>query len=118
VKLIHVGFFRELPYGDKEGSLLKDSVSSFSGADVERVVTYLKSGVVFIVAPGVSMDHFSNGQEVIGPLTLLTDGKFLWPSDLAFYLQRYKIAIPSDLLRHMETNGWKIPSVDISILEM
>lgn len=118
MKLIHVGFFRELPYGESEGPELKGSLSNFLGENIDQVVAYLKSGAAFIVSPGVSRDHLSGDHEVIGPLALLTDGKFLWPSDLAFYLRRYKVAIPSDFLMNMEINGWRAPSVDISTLEM
>jgi len=118
MKLIHVGFFRELPYGDDEGPKLKESLFNFSGADVDHVIAYLKSGATFIVSPGVSRDHLSNDHEVIGTLVLLTDGKFLWSSDLAFYVQRYRVSIPSLFLAHMEINGWRMPSVDISTLEM
>jgi hypothetical protein len=118
MKLIRVGFFRELSYGDQFGASLKEAVSKFSGADISKVDFYLKSGVAFVVAPGISRDILSENHGIIGSLALLTDGTFLWPSDLAYYVEKYQTDLPRELLMHMEANDWKIPAVDVSMLEM
>ena len=118
IKLISIGFFKELPYGEKFGTSLKEATSKFSGADIGKVSSYLKSGVAFVVAPGISRDILSGNNEIIGGLALLTDGIFLWPSDLAYYVENYQIDLPSELVTHMKANDWKIPAVNVSMLEM
>jgi hypothetical protein len=118
IKLISVGFFKELPYGDQFGASLKEVISKFSGSDIGKVSSYLKSGVAFVVAPGTSRDILSGHDEIIGSLALLTDGIFLWPSDLAYYVDNYQIDLPSELMMHMKANDWRVPAVNISMLEM
>lgn len=118
MKLTSVGFFKELPYGDESGSSLVDSVSKFSETEYAEALSYLKSGVPFVVAPGLSRDRLSGKQEIIGSLSLLTDGMYVWPSDLAYYIEKYRVELLVDFFRYMKHNNWKIPSVDIAKLEM
>lgn len=118
MRLTSVGFFKDLPYGNESENRLADSVSKFSGEGYAEAISYLKSGVPFVVAPGLSKDRISGKFEIIGPLILLTDGKYVWPSDLAYYLERYRVELPNDFLCHMRDNNWKIPPVDIDGLEM
>ncbi len=56
---------------------------------MEEILAYLRSGTLFVVAPGISRGYLSAGREIIGALVLLTDGKFIWPSDLAYYVEKY-----------------------------
>lgn len=118
MKLTSIGFFKELPYGDESGVSLIDSVSKFSEKEYAETLSYLKSGVPFVVAPGLSRDRLSAKREIIGSLSLLTDGKFVWPSDLAYYLEKYRVELPNDFFNHMKRNDWRIPPVDIAALEM
>ncbi|MDO3617322.1 hypothetical protein Q3O97_15835 [Ralstonia pseudosolanacearum] len=118
MKLISVGFFKELPYGYETSDSLGSSCSKFVGGDIEKVLAYLRAGNPFVVAPGISMDYLSGGKCIIGSLALLTDGKFVWPSDLAYYVDKYRVGLPPEFLMHMEASDWKVPMVDISSLEM
>ena len=118
MSLISVGFFKELPYGDETGGSLNECRSKFSGEHMEEILSYLKTGVLFVVSPGLSRDYFSPSHEIIGSLSLLTDGVFIWPSDLGFYVEKYRVDIPLSFYLHMKKNDWKIAPVDISRLEM
>ncbi|WP_155520924.1 hypothetical protein [Ralstonia solanacearum] len=118
MKLISVGFFKDLLYGYESSDSLESSRSTFVGSDMEEVLAYLRSGTPFVVAPGISRDYMFAGREIIGALALLTDGKFIWTSDLAYYVEKYRVGIPLELLMNMRMNGWKVPSVDVSGLEM
>ncbi|BEU70315.1 hypothetical protein ACI2S3_24955 [Ralstonia nicotianae] len=118
MKLIGVGFFKELPYGSELGGSLVECTQKFSGRFQTEVLSYLKSGVSFVVAPGLSRDVLSSELEIIGPLALLTDGKFLWPSDLAYYVERHRVELPQEFLEYMAMNSWKVSAVDVSILEI
>jgi hypothetical protein len=117
-KLRGVGFFRELPYGDQNGESLENGVAKVSLENMDRIISYLKSGVAGVVAPAISRDFLSPRHEIIGSLALRTDGEFLWPSDLAHYVEKYRVGLPEDFLRHMEMNDWQVPVVDTSALEL
>lgn len=92
--------------------------SKILGRFQTEVLSYLKSGVSFVVAPGLSRDVLSSELEIIGPLALLTDGKFLWPSDLVYYVERHWVELPQEFLEYMAVNSWKVPAVDVSVLEI
>jgi hypothetical protein len=113
-----VGFFRELPYGDQNGDSLENAVAKASLENIDRIISYLKSGVAGAVAPGISRDFLSPRHEIIGSLALRTDGEFLWPSDLAHYVEKYRVGLPVAFLKHMEINDWQVPVVDTSALEL
>jgi hypothetical protein len=115
-RLISVGFFNELSYGKGSGESLNECRSKFSEENIEEVLLYLKAGIPFAVAPGLSRDYLSSSHEIIGSLSLLTDGIFLWPSDLAYYVEKYQVSIPPSFYLHMKNNGWKVKFVDVSKL--
>ncbi|MET2523851.1 hypothetical protein [Ralstonia pseudosolanacearum] len=118
MKLISMGFFKDLPYGNESGGCLVEHTHKFSGLFQEDVLSYLKSGVSFLVAPSLSRDVISSELEIIGSLALLTDGKFLWPSDLAYYVERHRVELPQEFFEYMAVNSWKVPAVDVSVLEI
>lgn len=117
-KLIRIGFFRELPYGEFSGENLRCCIFQLHSDNLERVISYLKSGVVCVVAPGLSRDVLSAGHEIIGSLALRTDGVFLWPGDLSYYVEKYRVSLPRTFLEHMSANNWTVPTVDITALEL
>ncbi|WP_327210458.1 hypothetical protein [Rhizobium leguminosarum] len=113
-QLKRIGFFRELPYGGPEGLSINSSLSEFSLEKKVKVISYLRSGTACVVSPGVSRDVISSERDIIGALSLLTDGVFLWPSDFPYYFEKYSVGIPQEFLEHMEQNVWVI-STDINI---
>ncbi|QND17824.1 hypothetical protein HB775_29365 (plasmid) [Rhizobium leguminosarum bv. trifolii] len=118
-QLRRIGFFRELPYGSPEGLSINSSFSEFSSEKKAKVISYLRSGTACVVSPGMSRDVISAERNIIGALSLLTDGVFLWPSDLAYYIEKYSVGIPQEFLEHMEQNVWVVSTdIDIQNLEL
>lgn len=39
----------------------------------------------------------------------LTDGVWIWPSELAYYVREFHLALPDDFVAHMEANAWRVP---------
>ena len=115
---IEVGFFSELSYGRDSGGKIRGAIFKISEDNCDRVLAYLKAGVVCVVAPGVSINCLSEDREIIGTLALLTDGKFIWPSDLAFYVERYRVGLPDAFLSHMREHDWRVSTVDLSVLDV
>ena len=113
--LIKEGFFRELPYGEGTGPSIHDAVGVLRGRDLDRIVAYLMAGHPLAVAPGPSRNVLSPQHEIIGSVAILTDGKFEWPKDLAFYVENYGVALSNIFLQHMRNAQWSIGSVEIKI---
>jgi hypothetical protein len=111
--LKRVGFFRELRHGLPSGPSLREAVrASRTTAEIPRIVSYLESGALFIACPGLVRDALEECGQVIGSPHVRTDGVWAWPSDLPYYVRRYRVELPKEFVKHMEENGWQPPSFD------
>lgn len=117
-KLRQVGFFRELPHGDLNAPSLSESRDQLNDSQVKSIAAYLESGVLFVASPGLARDALSQDKEIIGALGVLTDGVWAWPSDLSYYVSKYRIGLPGDFLEHMKRNNWQRGEVRIGELEL
>ena len=121
-KVVPVGYFRELRHGLPDGPSL--GLSAGRGGYLEdkaRLISYLKSGVVYIASPGVGFDVLSNDGTLSGPFHALTDGAWMWPADLAYYVDRYDVELPNGFLSHARAREWRVPepaSIDLSQIEV
>jgi hypothetical protein len=108
-----VGLFRERFGGDASLPSIHDAVRSSPHPDVERIVAYLEQGirdeVLFcgcyitdILAPAKSFCVAP------GPVT---DGVWIWPPDLAYYVRHYHVSLPGEFVAHMRRNGWTLPAL-------
>jgi len=114
-----VGFFRELRHGMPDGPQLRSVVSKSPHQNEDRIVRYLRSGVLFIATPGFVEDVLAPGQ-IIGSAHIFTDGVWVWPGDLAHYVEKYHVRLPAEFVAHMEDQNWTIPneeSVSLDLLE-
>ena len=119
MKLRHVGFFSELLHGEPFGGSLKASVSDTPQENERKIVEYLRSGTVFVAAPGLTKDVLNKDQTIIGALSILTDGTWCWPSDLPHYVEKYHARVSADVLRTMAENDWMVPNgIDLQLLEL
>jgi hypothetical protein len=122
MKITPVGYFRELRHGMSNGPSLKEAVSkgqySFEKA---KLVFYLKSGLVYIASPGLGIDVWGAEGQVSGPIHALTDGRWMWPADLAYYVETYNIALPQAFIDDLRKHHWKNPNaneIDITKIEI
>ena len=119
MRLKQAGFFKELKHGDglQDEPSIHTQLLDGLRLEKENIVAYLEAGSVYAVAAGVTFDYFQLPQRhIIGGLTLLTDGIWLWPSDLAYYMRHYQVAVPYALVAHMKTQGWRPPQLTVEEL--
>lgn len=67
-----------------------------------QAAAYLRTGTEYAHVMGVAPEWVG----LAGPILLLTDGVFSWPSYLADLVEAGRIALPDRLLAHMETRNW------------
>lgn len=116
-KFPFVGDFRELEYGRPDGPSLRAAVRA-EGPEHERgLVQYLRSGSALFCTPSAVPDVLSSTDAVIAGLHLLTDGKWLWYSDLAHYVEHYHVALDPGFVEHVQSNGWAVPELSGSDLD-
>lgn len=93
-----VGWYRELRHGDPSGPSLHDA-EALAPAVQERVLAHLGAGRVVLAAPGLVTDVVTGAP--VGPLSLLTDGEWVWPSDLAHYVETRHSPLPPAFVEHV-----------------
>lgn len=119
-RLIKVGFFRELDYGDTSGPSLEESRDDRPTPDEARVAAYLDAGRVLRPSSEIAKDWLADDQDVeIGPLHILTDGTYAWPAALPYYVRNYHVRLPKHFLLHMQCNDYQVPpDVDVAGLKL
>src|SRR5262249_28493740 len=118
IELQRTGFFREMPHGEPTDPSLAEARNSTATPHQERVAAYLEAGLASTVSPGPRREVFEPGK-VIGPAHSLTDGKFVWPGDLAYYVRTYHVRLPGAFIEHMLSSGWAVPAdLDLATLSL
>lgn len=113
MNLYLIGFFGGLEYGMADQPDIRDLRRDREQADERRMIEYLRSGRQVVFTLGLSRDVFvSDDEKIIGPLRLLTDGNWVWPSDLEYYLENYHIELSLSFVNHVRQNHWMVP-IDI-----
>ena len=105
----YCGFFRELAHGRPNGGSLAELVQSEPGPDDKAIVEYLNSGKCVIASPGVEIDVLAEDGTLSGTYHIMTDGSWVWPQDLAYYVENYHVMLPEEFLREMRSNDWVSP---------
>lgn len=74
----------------------------------EKLITYLTNGISIF---SITLWMY-DGDNSIGPYMIYTDGVWIWPSHLAYYIERddYRY-LKADFLNFIEDNDFKISDV-------
>ncbi len=114
-----IGYFKELKHGLINGPCLNELLGKGDyAAHKSQLLSYLKSGFVYIASPGIGIDVIDN-QRISGAIHALTDGKWMWPADLVYYVENYNVGLPDTFLNDLKSRGWSVPKdVDIGSLEV
>ena len=115
MKLRAIGFFREMSQGKETDPSIYDFVKKGDPSLVEKICNYLSNGTTLIVSPGITLDILDEAAGVAGTGSSCTDGIWLWPDDLAYYVRKYNIALPDDFINTMKFNNWSNPGIDIDL---
>ncbi|MFD7528650.1 hypothetical protein ACFV8E_13830 [Streptomyces sp. NPDC059849] len=112
-----VGSFRELEYGSPDGPSIRAAVRPAAPEHEGDLVRYLRAGSTLVATPSAVPDVLSAGGAFIGGLHLLTDGHWLWYSDLAHYVGRYHVELDPAFIEHARGNNWSVPQISDERLE-
>lgn len=77
-----------------------------------RVLAYLESAPVVLAAQGFGLDRVDRGRGNQVPLTWHTDGTWVWPGSVTYYLRTYALPPESGLLDHVREREYQAPTVD------
>lgn len=97
-----VGLFREL---GPELSHLAASIHAAEGkldpALSLEIAKYLDKGVQVLDVVGTSVDPLDPSVVIVGGASLVSDGAWVWRSDLSHYVIRYRVALPEEFVTYV-----------------
>jgi len=108
MQLIRQGFFREMLQGDEMDSSIFDFIQENASNNEERIVDYLNKGIVVTACGGVVRDVINPINGIAGCPDLKTDGVWVWPGDLEYYVKKYHIKLKEEFINTMIRNSWVI----------
>lgn len=73
---------------------------------------YLEQGKTVVTSPGWVDDLLNVQARRICRYSALTDGFWVWSSDLVYYLRTYHVVLPDEFLTHMASRDWVTPEID------
>jgi hypothetical protein len=110
-----VGWFSDLPHGRPDSPSISECKAKLASGSAGHLATYLDGGTVVAETTGAILrDEIDPAHPDIGPFRTLTDGEYVWPSDLSFYVRRYRVDPGSDIAEKA-SNGPSHPLSDAEI---
>ena len=106
-----VGEFRELGHGRPDGPSLHAAVRDEGDHGEQALARYLREGAVLAATGTRVHDVLSPEHELIGGLSLLTDGQWFWYSGLAHYVERYHVTLDERFTQHARSRNWSPPQL-------
>ncbi|MDI2029446.1 hypothetical protein QFW96_12525 [Saccharopolyspora sp. TS4A08] len=80
-------------------------------AEADRVAEYLETAPVVLAARSYDDDRLDRQRTGAVPMTFHTDGTWIWPGAVAYYLRQHGVAPEPDLLNHIRARGFQLPEV-------
>lgn len=71
-------------------------------AERARIVAYLKAGTGLLMTMGTDEDILDPGRGAVVPMSIRTDGSWIWSDMVAYYLEEHQVAPDPGLLRHIQ----------------
>jgi hypothetical protein len=56
-------------------------------------------------------DCLDDAKPAVARREIATDGQWVWPRDLAYYVETYGVALPDDFIQNMRQRRWQPPTL-------
>ncbi|MGN6634113.1 MAG: hypothetical protein ACTHJ6_01455 [Oryzihumus sp.] len=104
--MIAVGFFAQRHGGARPGPDLRAALADpLPAGDRADVVRYLLTAHVLAATSSRVVDVLNPELGEVSGENVHTDGEYLWPEDLAYYVQTYGARPPQAFLEHIRRAG-------------
>lgn len=81
-----------------------------------QLIEFLRGGGVVLRAPGLRADRLDSKAPAAVPLGYLSDGEWIWPLELAYYLEIHDLLPEDALLEHARGRGFRATRPSPSVL--
>jgi len=103
--------------GDRDAKIIIDKyIDSFNATSELKLDKFYKEKLIAYLANGTSIFSITlwmyDGDNSIGPYMIYTDGVWIWPSHLAYYIEQgdYRY-LKTEFLNFIEHNDFKVADV-------
>ncbi|MFD9960387.1 glycohydrolase toxin TNT-related protein [Amycolatopsis sp. NPDC058986] len=83
----------------------------------DRLLEYLDHAPLVVTERGYDIDRLAQTPEATVPVAFHSDGQWIWPAAVNFYLRTYGVSPESDLIEHIRSVGFALPPVDDATLQ-
>ncbi|MBB5154882.1 TNT domain-containing protein [Saccharopolyspora phatthalungensis] len=97
---------------DEQGRPVVADRSPIPAEEVGPLRQYLENSPVVLAAREDEEDQLDPARAASVPGTWHTDGVWLWPGAIAFYLAQYGVPPESELIAHIRSRGFQLAEVD------
>ncbi|MET0812325.1 MAG: hypothetical protein ABWY03_04670 [Microbacterium sp.] len=84
--------------------------------EATRLGDYLESGAVVMHTTALGIDVLADDAKVV-PMTIRTDGEYVWTGPVTYYVQTYGVAPDPDFLAHVKARDYQMPAVSQAEVE-
>lgn len=78
---------------------------------LNRLLDYLRSAEPLLITTGTMQDVVQPAKGSVVPMTFRTDGHWIWPDTVTYYLEQYGLFVDDELLSHIDQSE-EMPEVD------
>lgn len=111
-----VGFWKEgFPGGTELACLLEQSRFDWDRTELRGLVSYLERGAILVASPGVR-HSIIDAREIAGSTSIRTDGLWIWPDTLSYYLRKAALPLPAEFRERARIWEYSPPPVDAETL--
>ncbi|NUR57722.1 MAG: hypothetical protein HOV87_03320 [Catenulispora sp.] len=82
------------------------------GAERESVVAFLRAGSPILSTTAKAPDVFDEGTGDVVPMSLRSDGEWVWSDAHAYYLGRYGVVTDAAFLEHIRRRDFRCAVLD------
>ncbi len=80
--------------------------------EARKVIDYLRAGEPLLVTTAQMDDVVDRSQRNAVPMNFRTDGTWIWTDTTTYYLERHQLTPDTELLEHIRTSQYRMPSLD------
>ncbi|MGI8306443.1 hypothetical protein [Saccharopolyspora hattusasensis] len=81
-------------------------------AERGQILDYLRAGTALMITTATLEDVVDPARGAVVPMSFRTDGTWIWPDTIAYYLEHHQLAPDPDLLAHIRDAGLLPPELD------
>ncbi|MBE8525128.1 glycohydrolase toxin TNT-related protein [Amycolatopsis sp. H6(2020)] len=83
----------------------------------DRLLEYLEHAPLVVPERGYDIDRLAATPEATVPVAFHSDGQWIWPAAVNFYLHKYGVSPEPDLVEHVRAVGFTLPPLDEPTLQ-